>query len=56
VLKLLLVSILLATFVVPAYAARIPDARRAFVSMLMAMVLAEAGYAFFLYVIYPRFS
>jgi hypothetical protein len=56
VLKLLLLSILLATFLVPAYAAKIPDARRAFVTMLTAMVLAEVGYAFFLYVIYPRFS
>jgi hypothetical protein len=56
VLKLLLLSILLATWVFPAYAARIQDARRAFVSMLTAMLLAQLGYAFILYVVYPRFS
>jgi len=56
VLKLLLVSILLATYLLPAYAARIKDPRRAFRSMLAAMALAYVGYAFVLYVIYPRFS
>jgi hypothetical protein len=56
VLKLLLISILLATYVLPVYAARIRDPRRAFRSILAAMGLAYIGYAFVLYVIYPRFS
>lgn len=55
-LKLLLISVLLATFVLPAYAAKVRDPRRAFRTLLTLMVLAQVGYAFVLYVIYPRFS
>ena len=54
VLKLLLFSILLATFLLPAHAARLKDPRRALVSVLVSMAVAELGYAFFLYVVYPR--
>jgi hypothetical protein len=54
VLKFLLLSILLLTFLLPAYAARIRDPRRALVSALVSMAFAELGYAFFLYVLYPR--
>ncbi len=53
-LKLLLLSILLATFFLPIHAARIRDPRRALVSVLVSMAVAELGYAFFLYFLYPR--
>lgn len=54
VLKFLLLSILILTFLLPAYAARMRDPRRALISALVSMAFAELGYAFFLYVIYPR--
>jgi len=54
VLKLLLLSILLGTFFLPIHAARIRDPRRALVSVLVSMAVAELGYAFFLYFLYPR--
>jgi hypothetical protein len=54
VLKLLLLSIVLLTFILPAYAARMKDGRRALFSALVAMLAVEIGYAFFLYFIYPR--
>jgi hypothetical protein len=54
VLKLLMLSILLSTFILPAYAARMRDPRRALKSVLVSMAFAELGYAFFLYVLYPR--
>jgi len=54
VLKLLLLSILLATFFLPGYAARAKDPRRALWSLLGTLFLVELGYAFFLYVIYPH--
>jgi hypothetical protein len=54
VLKLLLLSILLATIVLPIYAARRKDPRQALWTALGAMFLAELGYAFFLFFIYPR--
>ena len=54
VLKLLLFSILLCTFVLPAYAARAKDARRALWSLLGTMLLVELGYALFLFLLYPR--
>ena len=54
VLKFLLLSILLLTFLLPAYAARMRDPRRALISTLVSMAFAELGYAFFLYVLYPR--
>jgi hypothetical protein len=54
VLKFLLLSILLLTVLLPAYAARMRDGRRALVSALVSMAVAELGYAFFLYFVYPR--
>ncbi len=56
VLKFLLLSILLATFILPAVASRIREPRRALVSALTSMLFAEVCYAFFLYVLYPRFN
>lgn len=53
-LKFLLLSIVLLTIVLPVYAARGKDPRRALLSALAAMALVEVGYAFFLLVIYPR--
>ena len=53
-LKLLLFAILLATFLLPAHAARMRDPRRALVSVLVSVAVAELGYAFLLYVVYPR--
>jgi len=52
--KLLLLSILLATFLLPALAAQVKSPRRALESLLAAMLLFEVGYAVFLYAIYPR--
>jgi hypothetical protein len=54
VLKFLLLSIVLLTFIVPAYAARGKDPRRALLSALAGMLIVEVGYALFLLVIYPR--
>lgn len=54
-LKLLLLSIVLATFLVPAYSAKTLRRRPAFQGLLVAMVAAEVGYAFFLYFLYFRF-
>jgi hypothetical protein len=54
VLKLLLLSIVLSTFVLPALAARGRDSRRALRSALVAMFAAEVCYAVFLLVVYPR--
>ena len=54
VLRLLLLSILLATLLLPLAAARIPNPRRAFASLLVYVLAAEVGYAFLLYFIYPR--
>ena len=53
-LKFLLLSILLLTFILPAYAARMKDARRALLSALVSVLGAVVGYAFFLYFIYGR--
>lgn len=53
-LKFLLISILIFTLLLPAYAARMRDGRRALFSMLVSMAFAEIAYAFFLYVVYPR--
>jgi hypothetical protein len=55
VLKLLVFSILVLTFVLPAVAAKIGNPRRALFSMLVWMALVEVGYAFFLHFIYFRF-
>jgi hypothetical protein len=54
VLKLLLLSIVLATFVVPALVARERDPRRALRQVLLAMLAVEVCYAVILYVVYPR--
>jgi hypothetical protein len=54
VLKLLLFSILLATFFLPAYAAKARDPRRGLWSLLGTLFLVELGYALFLYLVYPR--
>ncbi|MGZ6099189.1 MAG: hypothetical protein ACXWLL_12395 [Myxococcaceae bacterium] len=53
-LKFLLLSIVLMTFVVPAYSARGRDPRRALLSALGTMLMVEIAYAFFLLVVYPR--
>lgn len=52
--KLLLLSILLATFVLPALAARVRSPRQALGSLLTTMLLAELAYAVLLYSVYPR--
>jgi hypothetical protein len=52
VLKFLLFSLLLATFFLPAAAARSTRSSRALWSLLGIMFLVEAGYALFLY-LYP---
>lgn len=54
--KLLLLSILLVTFLLPAIAARVKHPRRALVSALAAMAVAELAYAFFLYFVYPQLT
>ena len=54
VLKLLLLSLLLCTFFLPAYAARGKNARQALWSLLGTMLLVELGYAVFLFLAYPR--
>jgi len=54
VLKLLLLSIVLSTFILPAIAARGRDPRRALRQGLLSMLGAEVCYAVFLYVVYPR--
>jgi hypothetical protein len=54
VLKLLLLSIVLSTFILPALVARGRDARRALRSVLLAMFAAEVCYALFLLFVYPR--
>ena len=53
-LPILLLSIVLLTIILPAYAARKEDPRRALLSALAAMAVVEVAYAFFLLVIYPR--
>jgi hypothetical protein len=54
VLKLLLMSMLLATFLVPAVAASGRKPLRALRIMLVFILIAELGYAFFLRFIYGR--
>jgi len=54
VLKLLLLSIVLSTFVLPALAAKGRDGPRALRQALLAMFAAEVCYAVLLYVVYPR--
>jgi len=54
VLKLFVLSILLLTFLLPALAAKIENPRRALVTMLVWMAVAELMYGFFLHFIYFR--
>jgi len=49
VLKVLLLSIVLLTFVLPAYTARTRDPRQAFFSLLGAMLVAETAYCVLLF-------
>ena len=53
-LKLCLLSIVLATLVVPVLTARARSPVRAFQAMVVLMVGAELLYALFLYVLYVR--
>jgi hypothetical protein len=55
VLRLLLLSVLVATFFVPVVTGRASDPRRAFLALLTYVVAAEVGYALFLYYIFLRF-
>ena len=54
--KLLLLSILIATFAFPILAARVVQPRRALVSLLLLMFTAELCYAVFLVVFYRRYA
>jgi hypothetical protein len=56
VVKLLLLSILIATFVLPVLAARIRGRRKALLSLLLLMFTVEVCYAVFLAVFYRRYS
>jgi hypothetical protein len=56
VVKLLLFSILIATFLLPVAAAKVRQPRRALLSLLLLMFTAEACYAVFLVVFYRRYS
>jgi hypothetical protein len=56
VVKLLLFSILIATFFLPVAAATVRQPRRALLSLLWLMFTAEACYAVFLLVFYRRYS
>ncbi len=54
--KLLLISILLATFLLPLAAAKVRQPRRALLSLLLLMFTAEVCYAVFLVVLYRRYA
>lgn len=54
VIRLLLLSILLATFLLPVVTARVRNPRRALASLLACVFAAELAYGLFLYVVYPR--
>jgi len=56
VVKLLLISILLATFLLPLAAAKVRQPRRALLSLLLLMFTAEVCYAVFLVVLYRRYA
>jgi len=55
VVKLLLPSILFATFGLPLAAAKVQQPRRALLSLLLLMFTAEICYAVFLLVFYRRY-
>lgn len=54
VARLLLLSILFATFLLPAVTARVRNPRRAFTLLLAYVLVADVGYAIFLYLVFPR--
>jgi hypothetical protein len=56
VVKLFLMSILIATFLLPVVAAKVPQPRRALLSLLWLMFTVEACYAVFLVVFYRRYA
>jgi cellulose synthase/poly-beta-1,6-N-acetylglucosamine synthase-like glycosyltransferase len=56
VVKLLLISILIATFFLPVAAAKVWQPRRALLSLLFLMFTAEVCYAVFLVVFYRRYA
>jgi hypothetical protein len=56
VVKQLLLSILIATFVLSIAAARVRQPRRALLSLLWLMVAVEVCYAIFLAVLYRRYA
>ena len=53
--KVLLISILVATFVLPVLAARVRNPRKALVSLLLLMLTVEVCYAVFLAAFYRRY-
>lgn len=53
-LRLLLLSVLLATFLIPVVAARARNGRRGLSSLVLFVLAAEVAYAFFLSFVYPR--
>ena len=54
VLKLLLISVLFATFLLPSAAASSRRPRRALRNLIVSILLAELAYAFFLRFLYGR--
>jgi len=56
VAKLLLISILIATFILPIVAAKIRRPRRALVSLLVLMFTVQVCYAVFLVFFYRRYA
>jgi hypothetical protein len=56
VAKLFLLSILIATFILPVAAAKVRQPRRALLSLLLLMFATEVCYAVFLVVFYRRFA
>ena len=53
-LRLLLLSVLLATVLIPVVAGRARNGRRGLSSLVLLMLAAEVAYAFFLSYLYPR--
>lgn len=56
VVKFLLISIMIATFLLPVVAAKVHQPRRALLSLLLLMFTVEACYAVFLAVVYLRYA
>ena len=53
-LKLLLFSVILLTFLVPIAAAKVTRPKKSLSTLLVLVVLAQVWYAFFLFALYPR--